>query len=169
MKPSTNSRTGQSDAEPSQTRTPGHASTRLKRPVEPAAPSVTTISDLEPLDLEGLRLVWTHHYGPPPKLRSPDLLRLILAWRLQADATGGLDRQTRRRLAQSGPVQPEGMQLGTGAILTRTWQGQSIQVVVEPDGFRHDGRLYPSLSAVATAVTGSRWNGPRFFGLRKAS
>jgi hypothetical protein len=122
---------------------------------------------LETLDLEGLRAAWQAAYGPPPKLRSVALLRLVLAWRLQADALGGLDRETRRKLARTGPVQAEGLELGIGTVLSRDWQGRRIEVVVERDGFRHDGRLYPSLSAAATAIAGSRWNGPRFFGLRR--
>lgn len=130
-------------------------------------PNGADIRALEVLDLEGLRAAWQAHYGPPPKLRSVELLRLMLAWHLQADACGGLDRETRRRLARKGPVQPEGRELGIGTILTRQWQGRQVDVVVEVQGFRHDGRLYPSLSAAATAIAGSRWNGPRFFGLRK--
>ena len=118
------------------------------------------------LDLPALRAVWQHRVGPPPKLRSPELLRLLLAWRLQAEVFGGLDRETRRRLAARGPVEAEGRHLGEGAILRRDWQGKRIEVVVETAGFRWDGRLFASLSAVASAATGTRWNGPRFFGLR---
>ncbi|MCB1357415.1 MAG: DUF2924 domain-containing protein [Paracoccaceae bacterium] len=127
------------------------------------------ISALASRDLEGLRAAWRAAYGPPPNLRSVELLRLLLAWRLQADAQGGLDRETRRRLARKGPVQAEGLDLGAGTVLTREWQGRRVEVVVEPGGFRHDGQLYPSLSAAASAIAGSRWNGPRFFGLRKSA
>jgi hypothetical protein len=123
--------------------------------------------DLEGLDLEGLRAVWRERYGRPPKLRSVELLRLTLAWRLQAEAIGGLDRDTRRKLGRNGPVQAEGLELGAGTILRRDWQGRMIEVVVEADGFRWDGKLFASLSAVATAIAGTRWNGPRFFGLRQ--
>jgi hypothetical protein len=56
--------------------------------------------------------------------------------------------------------------LGIGAKLRRNWQGQTVEMVVEEDGFRWNGRTYRSLSAAATAIAGSRWNGPRFFGLR---
>jgi len=125
------------------------------------------IPALEALDLEGLRAAWAARYGPPPKLRSSELLRLMLAWRLQADAQGGLDRETRRKLARKGPVQPEGLNLGVGTVLSRDWLGRRVEVIVEREGFRHDGQIYPSLSAAATAIAGSRWNGPRFFGLRK--
>ncbi len=66
-------------------------------------------------------------------------------------------------------MEVEGRAYGLGAILRRTWQGRQIEVVVEADGFRFDGRLFVSLSAVARAATGTRWNGPRFFGLRRGA
>jgi hypothetical protein len=124
------------------------------------------IEALAGLDLAALRLVWKDRIGPAPKLRSPELLRHLLAWRLQVAAFGDLDRETRRRLAACGPVEAEGRQFGIGAILRRDWQGRRIEVVVETEGFRWEGQVFPSLSAVARAATGTRWNGPRFFGLR---
>jgi hypothetical protein len=128
-----------------------------------------TIAVIAELDLDGLRLLWARHYGAPPPLRSVPILRMMLAWRLQAQACGGLDQETRRMLARKGPVRAEGLGLGIGARLTRRWQGREVEVVVEDGGFRWDGRLFPSLSAAATAIAGSKWNGPRFFGLRDAA
>ena len=125
------------------------------------------IRSLEVLGLRGLRSLWAVHFGPPPKLRSEELLRLMLAWRLQAEALGGLMPETRRRLSRRGAIAPEGRALGDGAILRRDWQGRQIEVVVRADGFLWDGKTYPSLSAIARAATGTRWNGPRFFGLRE--
>ena len=124
------------------------------------------VEALEGLDLDGLRAAWRARYGAPPSLRSVELLRLMLAWRLQAEAYGGLDRETRRRLKRRGAIEAEGLALGVGARLRREWQGRIIEVEVEPSGFRWQGTLYPSLSAAATAIAGTRWNGPRFFGLR---
>ena len=121
---------------------------------------------LEALDLEGLRRQWARRYGAPPALRSVPILRLLLAWRLQAEGLGGLDGAARRALARKGQVEAEGLHLGIGARLTRQWQGRQQEVIVEADGFRWQGTTYKSLSAVATAIAGSRWNGPRFFGLR---
>lgn len=129
----------------------------------------TQLQDLETADLETLRGFWEEHFGSPLKLRSPDLLRHLIAWRLQAAAHGGLDRDTRRKLNRRGATVPEGRQLGVGAILRRTWNGQPIEVIVEQDGFRWNDESYPSLSAVARAATGTRWNGPRFFGLREGA
>ena len=125
------------------------------------------VEALQGLDLSGLRAVWQEHFGVPPKLRSTDLLRHLLAWRLQTEVHGGLDRESRRRLLRRGAVAPEGQHLGLGAVLRRDWQGRRIEAVVAADGFCWEGKIYPSLSAVARAVTGSRWNGPRFFGLRE--
>jgi hypothetical protein len=127
---------------------------------------MSEVGALAGLDLEGLRAIWQARYGAPPALRSAELMRLMLAWRLQAEALGALDRATRRHLKRRGAVAAEGLQLGVGARLRREWQGRNVEVEVEAAGFRWEGRLYPSLSAVATAIAGTRWNGPRFFGLR---
>ena len=125
------------------------------------------IRSLEALGLRDLRSLWTARFGPPPMLRSEELLRLMLAWRLQAEALGGLTPETRRHLSRRGAIAPEGRALGDGAILRRDWQGRQIEVLVRGDGFLWEGKTYPSLSAIARAATGTRWNGPRFFGLRE--
>lgn len=125
------------------------------------------VEALEDLDLAGLRAAWRTRYGTPPPLRSVEILRLMLAWRIQAEAFGALDRTTRRQLRRRGALKPEGLDLGVGARLRREWQGCVVEVEVEPTGFRWQGTLYPSLSAAATAIAGTRWNGPRFFGLRE--
>ncbi|GGD43224.1 hypothetical protein GCM10010989_16650 [Croceicoccus pelagius] len=119
------------------------------------------------MDLDALRAEWRQRYGAPPALRSEPSLRMLLAWRVQAETFGGLDKETRQALSRSGPVQAEGRHLGIGATLTRNWKGRKVTVVVEEDGFSWEGQLFPSLSAAATAIAGSRWNGPRFFGLRQ--
>lgn len=127
------------------------------------------LAEVEQMDLQQLRQVWARHCRAPiPALRSIPILRLLLAWRLQCAVHGGLDPETRGHLRRSGPVKAEGLELGIGARLTRNWQGRCHEVIVEADGFRWEGRSYRSLSAVATAIAGSRWNGPRFFGLRQA-
>lgn len=126
------------------------------------------VAALTSLDLEGLRAVWRARYGSPPALRSVELLRLMLAWRIQAEELGGLDLRTRRQLKRRGAIDAEGLTLGPGARLRREWQGNIVEVEVEEGGFRWQGTLYPSLSAAATAITGTRWNGPRFFGLRRS-
>jgi hypothetical protein len=121
------------------------------------------------MDLEQLREFWRRRYGAPPPLRSVPIMRMQLAWRVQAEAFGGLDQETRRALARTGSVEAEGKHLGIGARLSRTWKGRQVEVVVEEQGFRWNEQVFPSLSAAATAIAGSRWNGPRFFGLRDAA
>ena len=118
-------------------------------------------------NLAALRAFWKNRFAtPPPKLRSASLLQHLIAWRLQVAAYGGLDDATRKAIRRRGAIVPEGRDLGIGAILRRTWQGRTIEVIVEQDGFRWEGKTYPSLSAIARMATGTRWNGPRFFGLR---
>ena len=126
------------------------------------------IAEIGSLDLDSLRAFWRERYGAPPPLRSEPIMRQLLAWRVQAQELGGLDPKTRKALARSGPVQTEGRHLSVGARLIRIWKGREVTVVVEEKGFRWDDELFPSLSAAATAIAGSRWNGPRFFGLRNS-
>ena len=124
------------------------------------------VQALARLDLEGLREAWRSRYGAPPALRSAELLRLMLAWRIQAQALGGLDPVMRRQLARKGRARAEGIDLGIGARIRREWQGRIVEVEVVAGGFRWNDRVFASLSAAATAIAGVRWNGPRFFGLR---
>lgn len=131
----------------------------------------TTTTDIDcaalaGVGLEPLRAIWRERFGAPPALRSPEILALMLAWRIQADREGGLDGDLRRAIRRPASA-PAPTALTPGTRLTREWQGVRHEVVVEPDGrFRHRDELYRSLSQVARKITGSRWNGPRFFGLR---
>ena len=124
------------------------------------------IAELDAMDLDQLRGFWKQRHGKPPALRSEPIMRQLLAWRVQVQAFGGLDAATLNVLGRTGPVLAEGKHLGVGARLTRQWKGREITVIVEESGFRWDEQLFPSLSSAATAIAGSRWNGPRFFGLR---
>jgi hypothetical protein len=124
------------------------------------------VETLERLDLHELRDEWQRRFGPIGRFRSTELLRLVLAWRIQATALGGLDPDTRKALARKGPIEAEGRQLGVGATLRREWQGAEVMVTVVENGFKWNGRTFRSLSAAATAIAGSKWNGPRFFGFR---
>ena len=124
------------------------------------------VKALEPLGLEDLREVWRKAYGPPPKLRSPDILRRLLAWKLQAAVHGGLDPDTRRvlRIAVGRATRAD---VWPGDRMVREWEGVRHEVVAVESGFVYAGQTYKSLSQVARAITGTRWNGPRFFGLRR--
>ena len=124
------------------------------------------VQALEALDLHGLRAAWRELFAAPPKLRSPELLGLMLAWRLQTQAMGGLEMQARRSLRRPAgeAARPTA---AAGARLVREWQGERHEVSVTGDGgFLYRGERYASLSQIARMITGARWNGPRFFGLR---
>jgi len=123
------------------------------------------VRGLQALNLEALRTQWRRRYGPPPRLRSADLLRRLLAWRIQAEALGGLSPEVRRALARTGAA-ARGPKLEPGVRLTREWRGMRHEVEITEQGVLYRGRSYASLSEVARAITGTRWNGPRFFGLR---
>lgn len=123
---------------------------------------------LEALDLHGLRGEWRKRYGQPPKMRSRELLARLLAWRIQADAFGGLD-QTTIRLLNAESLPPPKPLLEPGTRLVREWQGRRYEVDVLEKGFRFGGTDYGSLSQIARAITGTRWNGLRFFGLRESA
>ena len=129
---------------------------------DPIADEVRTLAVL---DLEGLREAWRRRWGPPPKLRSSELLRRLMAWRIQAAAMGGLDPETRRRLRGATATTAAG-KLEHGTRITREWQGRRIEVEVVEAGYLFKGATYRSLSKIARHVTGTNWNGPRFFGLR---
>lgn len=122
---------------------------------------------LEHLDIHGLRDEWRRRYGEPPKMRSTELLARLLAWRIQADAFGGLDAATVRMLTSVRPP-PFRPTFSEGSRLTREWQGRVYEVDVIGSAFRYQGRDYGSLSRVAREITGTRWNGLRFFGLRES-
>lgn len=123
------------------------------------------VAALEGASLEQLREEWRRRYGAPTRLRSAMLLGQILAWRIQADAYGGLDQETRKLLRDMRP--PRESIVPPGTIITRQWRGARHDVEATGDGFLYDCKQWKSLSEVARAITGTRWNGPRFFGLRE--
>ena len=133
------------------------------------------IARLREVDAQVLRARWHTVFGrrPPPTLPS-HLLYRTLAYRLQADVLGDLDAESVRLLdrcaspeqaAQQAAARPIKM-LRPGTILSREWKGSMHRVAVLAEGFAWNGITYPSLSSVACAITGTRWNGPRFFGIR---
>ena len=123
------------------------------------------VAALTDMGLSELRAQWEERYSAPPKHRAPDLLRRMLAWRIQADAFGGLDAATVRLLGNERAPLMVAEQPGTR--LARDYAGRRHEVVVIEDGVVYDGNRYRSLSEVARIITGQRWNGPRFFGLRR--
>ncbi|GAA0869163.1 DUF2924 domain-containing protein [Brevundimonas basaltis] len=120
---------------------------------------------LETMPLMELRAEWRKRWGSPPHaLRSSRLLRHLIAWRLQAAEYGDLTWDDRRRLKSASL--PTLQTLKEGSRVAREYLGVIHEVVAERDGFRYRERQYRSLSAIAREITGVRWNGPRFFGLR---
>jgi hypothetical protein len=135
------------------------------------------IARLRDLDNGGLRKNWHAVFGrlPPPHL-SRHLLFRILAYRLQADRFDDLDHESKKLLDRSESPEKAGQKavgsvrriadVRPGTVLGREWKGRMQRVAVQADGFAWNGKTYPSLSQAAFAITGTRWNGPRFFGLR---
>jgi hypothetical protein len=138
------------------------------------------IAHLRDLDLRGLRARWHSVF----RRKAPDhlprhLLYRMIAYRLQAERLGDLDRDTQRFLdrvatgirngdelpAKADHPSRHGLQPGT--ILVREWDGKSQRVMVLEQGFAWNGTTYRSLTEIAFAMTGTRWSGPRFFGLRR--
>lgn len=110
----------------------------------------------------------------PPKAFGPDLLRRSIAHRIQEKAYGGLPSPMKRLLDQlvKAAARNPGARLELprrikpGSELVRTWNRQTYRVIVMEDGFAYGGKTFASLSEIATLITGTKWNGPRFFGLR---
>ena len=135
------------------------------------------IARLRDLDVGALRSRWHAVFGrrAPPHLPRHLLFR-VLAYRLQADHWGDLDGESQRLLDRSESPEKAGQRavdldrrtrdLKPGTVLGREWKGQMQRVAVLADGFAWNGKTYPSLSKVAFVITGTHWNGPRFFGLR---
>jgi len=138
------------------------------------------IAHLRGLDLAGLRARWQSIFQRhAPAHLTRHLLFAVIAYRLQADRFGDLDHATKQMLdrtisKKAGPTMSTRLtsfdqkrtELTPGTVLVREWNRQSQRVMVMADGFAWNGRTYDSLSKVAFAITGTKWNGPRFFGLR---
>ena len=150
------------------------------------------IKALERLGFDELRLQWRNRWGRlAPARLSRSLLYRVMVYRIQAEAFGDLDREIKRmleRLADHAPADPSlanadpadaarrtgasasssignivPLVLKPGALLTREWQGRIERVMVLEEGFAWNGKTYASVSAVAFAITGVKWNGRRFF------
>ena len=138
------------------------------------------IAHLRGLDLRGLRARWRSVFQrPPPAHLGRHLLFSVIAYQIQADAFGDLDHATKQLLERTKATEAgtamsarlmghdqRRTELTPGTVLVREWSKQSQRVMVMAAGFAWNGKTYDSLSKVAFAITGTRWNGPRFFGLR---
>ena len=126
------------------------------------------LAGLETMSSAALREHWAVLTASPIPRISPSMLRLALAWEIQARASGGLPRAGSQRLAQLAAAKTSTAPATAGMRLVREWQGQTHVVTVGEDQVvRWNGRDYRSLSEVARAITGTRWSGPAFFGLKR--
>lgn len=128
------------------------------------------IAGLEALAVGDLRARWTKLVGTPAPKIGTNMLRLALAWEIQARQEGGLSRATSQLLDQLARGRTRTQAARAGMRLVREWQGRVHVVEVGEDQvIRWDGRDWRSLSEVARAITGTRWSGPAFFGLKTAA
>ncbi len=154
-----------------------------RSPPDRGEPLAAAIAGLGDCDADQLRLQWRNHLGGAAPAHLPRWLLLrLLAYRLQAAAFGDLDKATLRLLRQSageatsdarpfetrGPATRDGVGLKIGALLVREWNGRLERVMILEKGFAWNGATYRSLSQIAKAMTGTNWNGHRFFGLKPA-
>lgn len=138
---------------------------------------LTRLSALKHMSVKGLKDEWQSLFGEPAPNNSRIFLEIRLGYRIQELTYGGPDRETRRMLDLladeveglsrrknqiSDPRNPV-----AGTRLVREWDGVAHTVTVLKDGFDWQGRKMKSLSAIAREITGTRWNGYRFFGLRE--
>ena len=165
-------------ATPGQTKQPAKTTPEASLPLDASGPSI--VAGLEGHDLNGLRRQWRAHLGGEPPVHLPRwLLMRVLAYRLQADAFGALDKSIQRTLRSDkdrdaampfdrrAPQTRDGVGLKLGALLVREWNGKLERVMILDEGFAWNGQTFGSLSQIAKAMTGTNWNGHRFFGLRQ--
>lgn len=145
---------------------------RITRPDGPER-LATELTRLAGQDFTALRGRFRRAFGrAAPAHLSRALLHRVIAYRVQADALGDLDRETARALDRLGAgteaaiAMPERPGTKPGTLIVREWEGTLQRVMVLERGFAWNGQTYDSLSGVARAITGTNWNGPRFFGLR---
>ncbi|HXI16157.1 MAG TPA: DUF2924 domain-containing protein [Chloroflexota bacterium] len=132
------------------------------------------LNGLAVLPPAALRAEWRRLYRAPAPALSPDLLVRGIAYRLQEKACGGLAPAVDRelvRLAARGTLPTRSspsaaVSLRSGTRLLRSWNRETYSVLVTEDGYRFNDQTYSSLSSIAKVITGTKWSGPRFFGLK---
>jgi hypothetical protein len=141
----------------------------LQRFVDPAAVAAE-IERVRSLSGDALRRRWQSAFGRSPAQHlTPDLLRRMIAARIQGEAFGTLDRATLKfldGLARRDGSRTAERNLKIGTVLVRDYRGRRHTVTIEPEGYVWEGKPYSSLSAIARAITGTAWSGPRFFALK---
>ena len=134
----------------------------------PAESPTAALARMGEMNIGQLRGCWRETIASaPPAAFSKDLLARTICYRLQEQTFGGLSASTDRllrSLVKPGAEPPR--QVKVGSVLIREHQGVVHEVLVVPGGFCWQGKTFDSLSTIATKITGTGWNGPRFFGLR---
>ena len=154
----------------------------VTRPRNTSTRSNGNIHGLDRLSRSDLRTVWTQELGDqPPATLGRDILALGIAYGRQERRQGGLTKpvakeldwlldQTLRSDRGEKPAAASMTSLPrSGTVLVREWQGATHNVTIVKDGFLWKGSTYRSLSGIARAITGTKWNGPRFFGMREVN
>jgi Protein of unknown function (DUF2924) len=140
-----------------------------QRIIDPAAIEAE-VDWVRSLGIDALRRRWRMTFGAMPPLGlTKDIMSRMIAYRIQEEAFGGLDQDTARlldRLARGEKPNELNRRLKPGTVLVREYRGERHTVTVVPDGFLWQDKTWSSLSIIAKAITGTAWNGPRFFGLR---
>jgi hypothetical protein len=138
-----------------------------------AAAIEAEVDQIRSLGIDAPRARWRMLFGAvPPKGLTKAIIGRMIAHRIQEEAFSGLDRETVKlldRLARGDKPNELNRCLKTGTVLVREYNGEGHTVTVVPDGFLWRDAAYSSLSIIAQAITGTKWNGPRFFGLRVPS
>jgi hypothetical protein len=134
----------------------------------PAADLEAIIAEIAAMDVYRLRVRWRERHGAdPPAGLTKDLIARALTYDLQEAALGGLRPQTSRLLRDLSKTSAEPpRQVKAGSVIVREFQGVLHEVLVIPGGFCWQGKTFDNLSTIAKRITGTSWNGPRFFGLR---
>jgi Protein of unknown function (DUF2924) len=127
---------------------------------------MSDLAELMGLNRNALIQQWQKTFGgPAPGWIQENLLREAIGWQMQAAKSGGLTAAERRQLRSGIPSCSS--QVYPGSRLIRVWQGETHQVMVLEDGYLYADKRWRSLSAIAKAITGTRWSGPVFFGVKK--
>ena len=125
------------------------------------------LASIADMNVDDLRALWRKRRAcaPPPAL-TKDLIARVLAGSVQVEAIGEPAR-VRKILASVGSASTPlpGRRVKPGSVIMREYEGTVHEVTVLPDGFLWQGKSWPSLSAIAFEITGTKWNGPRFFGV----
>jgi len=128
------------------------------------------VDQIRSLGVDAIRARWRELFGAvPPKGLTKHIISRMIAYRIQEETFGGFARETVKlldRLARGEKPNELNRRLKAGTVLVREYNGERHTVTVVPDGFLWRDTTYSSLSIIAQTITGTKWNGPRFFGLR---